>query len=157
MVVSRFVVVSRESECTRASWFLSRRSDDVQLDSMAFSFRAVFFNKYVLLTMIVIFMVEIQIWLNRGMASMSIERRDEMDLPEIWVCPPDPNAWVRIESCAFQRGGKTQRCASKDDVDYVPVGGNSRLVCANIATVEKYDLEPNALLSYRLPHAHTFV
>lgn len=64
---------------------------------------------------------------------MAEERRAELDLPAIWICPPDTESQVVIKSCIFESAGEDEECNTLKDVPYNHVGGNFNLECASIS------------------------
>eukprot|EP00940_MAST-03C_sp_MAST-3C-sp2_P000627 g627.t1 len=88
---------------------------------------------YVYLVVVLWIFFEFQIWVSRGNASVAEERRAELDLPAIWICPPDTESQVVIKSCIFESAGEDEECNTLKDVPYNHVGGNFNLECASIS------------------------
>ena len=59
-------------------------------------------SKYVYFVLILVLLVEVQIWLTQGQASVSEQRRLELDLPSIWICPRIDDYKVNVKRCQFE-------------------------------------------------------
>eukprot|EP00939_MAST-03C_sp_MAST-3C-sp1_P004433 g4433.t1 len=87
---------------------------------------------YVYLFVIVVGLIEFQIWMSKGNSNLSVERRSNIWLPDMWICPTDRDTTVIIESCILEHTGSVQECRTKGDVGYTHIGGNMDYMCANI-------------------------
>ena len=65
--------------------------------------------------------------------AVSETRRDEMDLPSIWLCPPDGEVDINILYCAFESSGRIHTCDSGSEVDYAHIGGSDLIECAAVS------------------------
>ena len=91
-------------------------------------------SKYVYFVMIVLLLIEIQIWLTQGQASVSEQRRLELDLPSIWICPRNEDVVPTIKRCEFEsvsRGG-VRPCSTMERVEFANVFGLNCAVVSNV-------------------------
>eukprot|EP00938_MAST-03A_sp_MAST-3A-sp1_P004852 g4852.t1 len=106
-------------------------------------------SKYVYFVMIVLLLIEIQIWLTQGQASVSEQRRLELDLPSIWICPRNEDVVPAIKRCEFESvsHGGVHPCSTMERVKFANVFG---LNCAVVSNVDgspmKVRSEKDALL-----------
>jgi len=109
--------------------------------------------KYVYFVFIVILLIEVQIWLTQGQASVSEERRTELDLPSIWICPRTMDFDVSLKRCEFEQRGDVKTCSTMGRVKYEYVGGKLGVKCALVTNVDGSAMVVRT--SFRLSFFHT--
>lgn len=102
-----------------------------------------------LLFLMYLVFVGYSLWYGRGATKLSEYEADALNLPMIWVCPPDEDSHVVVSGCVFQ--GEAECLWTESRIN------NAECTAVGLGKLEVVDTSQDLLISVRLDVAHSFL